>query len=59
MIHRGSILEQGYTINVKGRLTERVFGVPVISGRLTGYEVKGLDWMVEIAEIELSITTVS
>jgi hypothetical protein len=59
MIHRGSILEQGYTVNVKGRLTECVFSVPVISSRLTGYEVKGLDGVVEIAEIKLSITAVS
>jgi len=49
------LLEKRGTVDVKRRLGEGEFGVPVVTGRLTGDEVDGLDGVVEIGEIYLGI----
>jgi hypothetical protein len=50
-----SLLEKRGTVDVKRRLGEGEFGVPVVTSRLTGDKVDGLDGVVEIGEIDLGI----
>ena len=51
-----SLLEKRGTVDVKRRLGEGELRVPVVTSRLTGYKVDGLDGVVEIGEIDLGIS---
>ena len=53
VIDWGGIFEKRGAVDVKCRTGESILRIPVITRRLTGYEVKGLDWVVEIELLDL------
>jgi len=55
MVHVGGVLEESDTVNVERRLSEVEFISPVATSSLTRNKMKGLDGVVEVAQINISI----
>ena len=51
----GSVLEECGTVDVEGRCREVELVSPVATSGITRNDVERLDWVVEVAKIEISI----
>jgi len=56
VVNVGSVLEECGTVDVEGRCREVELISPVATSGITRNDVERLNWVVEVAEIEISIS---